>query len=82
MILSDGEGAHASVTRSQVSSANSSSVLVKLSGEYCRASGACPRRQGSSFSRLSWVTERTGIFTISSLGRLKTYSRCLGDVEL
>ena len=81
MILSAGVGPHTSDTASQISSAKSSSVLVKLSGEYSRRS-RMPESTSGRQSRLSCSTARTAIRTISCFGRLKTYSRCLGDVEL
>jgi len=81
MILSCGVGCQTSVTASQISRANSSSVLVKLSGEYSRRIAEPAATSGCIFS-LRKATPWVAMATISALVAPKTYSRCLGEVEL
>ena len=69
---------HSSITASQTSKAYSSSVPVKLSGEYSRITSP----SNSLLNSLTNLTPSTAICLISSLLRLKTTSRCNTEVEL
>src|ERR1044071_61122 len=79
IILRSGVGFHTSITASEMSLANSTSVALKLSGEYSSRISA-PLSCGS----LSWinVAPLTASLMISSLDRSKTTRRCAGEVEL
>ena len=71
MILLSGAGFQTSVTASQISSAKSSSVLVKLSGEY--SSRRCV--PAATSGRLSCFISRTAsvaIFTMAGFSAPKT----------
>ncbi len=66
---------------SQISRANSSSVLVKLSGEYSKRIRVPAAMRGAEcfFTHVvPWMAMRT----MSALVALKTYFRWAGDVEL
>ena len=69
---------HASHTASQISSAYSTSVPVKLSGEYSRTTSPA---NSFAYSLTSFVPS-IAIFLISSLSILNTTSLCNTDVEL
>ena len=71
MIRSSGVGCQASVTASQISSANSSSVLVKLSGEYSSRTRV-PAATSGRVSRFIRVTASVAIFTIAGFSAPKT----------
>ena len=81
MIWLVGVGCQTSVTASQISSANSSSVLVKLSGEYYRRREA-PAATSGRVRRFIRATASVAIFTIAGFSAPKTYRRCAGEVEL
>ena len=78
MTLLSGSGFQMSKTRLQISSANSGSVPVKLSGEYSKRifPFAFFRYPSQSFAPNSAMP------MISSLDFLKTCSRCATEVEL
>ncbi len=81
MILSVVVGCHTSVTASQISRANSSSVLVKLSGEYSKRIRVPAAMSGCEYC----FTHRVpcvAIRTMSSREALNTYFRWAGEVEL
>ena len=71
MILSSGVGCQASVTASQISSAKSSSVLVKLSGEYSSRKRA-PLATSGRVSCFIRVTASVAIFKIAGFSAPKT----------
>ena len=74
-------GCQMSVTASQISRAKSSSVLVKLSGEYSkrmRVPAATRGRECCFTHVVPWVA----IFTMSAREALNTYFRWAGEVEL
>ena len=81
MILFATVGAQTSVTASQISRAKSNSVLVKLSGEYSRRSWV-PSATSGAICLLRKATACVAMPTTSARLALKTYSRCLGEVEL
>ena len=71
MILSSREGSHTSVTASQISRANSSSVLVKLSGEYSRRRRV-PAATSGRVSCFINFTASVAIFTTAGLSAPNT----------
>ena len=72
-------GAHTAVTASQISFAKSSSVPVKLSGEYWKIQSVSACASAKSRTCLAAVTAMS---TIPSRGKPKTTRRCVVDVEL
>ena len=72
-------GSHTSITASQISLANSSSVPVKLSGEYCQWMSV-PGTVGTSF--LQSCAARTAMSTMPARSRPNTTRRCSVEVEL
>ncbi|OQB90388.1 MAG: hypothetical protein BWX86_02249 [Verrucomicrobia bacterium ADurb.Bin122] len=81
MILLSGVGSQTSVTASQISKAKSSSVLVKLSGEYSNRMREPAATSGCILS-FKKPTACVAMPTMSVREAPKTYSRCLGEVEL
>ena len=79
MVLRAGVGNQTSVTASQISTAKSSSVPVKLSGEYSR-NHSVPGRLATP-SRISFAPA-TAIPLMPSRSRPNTSRRCVVDVEL
>ncbi|CAB4922701.1 unannotated protein [freshwater metagenome] len=72
-------GSQTSVTASQISTANSSSVPVKDSGEYSKRISVSGMPSASlRTSRAPW----TAMSTMPALSELKTTRRCSVDVEL
>src|SRR5690606_26249206 len=71
MILSSRVGCQTSVTASQISSANSSSVLVKLSGEYSKRTFVPAAARGWVYC-FTHAVPRVAMLTISALEALKT----------
>jgi len=81
MILSATVGSHTSVTASQTSSENSSSVLVKLSGEYSKRIRVPAATSGAEYC-FTHLVPCTAMPLMSSRLALNTCFRCDGDVEL
>ena len=81
MILSSRVGCQMSVTASQISRANSSSVLVKLSGEYSKRI-LVPAATSGAECCFTHVVPCAAIFTMSARVALQTCFRCAGEVEL
>ncbi len=79
IVLRCGVGCQTAVTASQISTAKSSSVPVKLSGEYWNVH--CVPLCCAAQSRIS-AAARTAMSTIPALSRRKTTRRCVVDVEL
>ena len=75
----EGVGLMTSLTASQMSSATSSSVPVKLSGEYSNAKSV-PR--AASASAFTCLAASTAIFSTPFGSVRKTTSRCKAEVEL
>ncbi len=79
MVLRSGVGCQTAVTASQISTAKSSSVAVKLSGEYSNTHSVpgCSR----AMSRMS-LAPVTAISTMPGRSSPNTTRRCVVDVEL
>ena len=81
MILFSTVGCQTSVTASQISSAKSSSVLVKLSGEYSKRIRVPAATSGWEYC-FTQAVPRVAIATMSARVALNTCFRCAGEVEL
>ena len=77
--MRSGVGRQTSITASAISFAYSTSVMLKLSGEYWSRTSV-PARRG----KRSWIHRApcTAMALISSLDLPKTTRRCAGEVEL
>ena len=74
-------GCHTSITASLMSFANSTSVALKLSGEYCSITFP-PASSMRCIRSLIHVAPRTATAMISSFDMPKTTRRCAGEVLL
>ena len=82
MIFSSGVAPHVSATAAQISPAKSSSVPVKLSGEYSpRENATLAPDSAESPSRTSFVPSTANLM-MPSLPKPKTTRRCRVEVEL
>ena len=79
IILCCGVGCQTSITASEISFANSTSVMLKLSGEYWSITSVPLSRGNRS---LIHFAPCTAIALISSFDFPNTTRRCAGDVEL
>ena len=79
IIFRSGVGCHTSMTASEISLAKSSSVPLKLSGEYWSRT-LVPAKRGSR--SLIHFAPCTAMALISSFDLPKTTRRCAGEVEL
>ena len=79
IIFRCGVGCHTSITASEISRANSTSVTLKLSGEYCNMISVPSSRGRRSLIHLA---PRTATRTISFSDMPNTTRRCAGEVEL
>ena len=79
IIFRFGAGCHTSMTASEISFANSTSVALKLSGEYWSMTSVPLRRGNRS---LIHCAPRTATPTISSFDLPNTTRRWAGEVEL
>ena len=81
IILCCGVGCHTSMTASLISFANSTSVALKLSGEYCSVT-CVPVSVRRCRRSLIICAPLTATWMISSFDFPNTYFRCAGEVEL
>jgi len=79
IIFWSGVGCQTSITASEISLAKSSSVPVKLSGEYSKTNSV---DRWSEANRLISSAPRTAIAMMPSRSRPNTTLRCNADVEL
>ncbi len=79
IIFRSGVGCQTSITASETSLANSTSVALKLSGEYCSIT-SLPLSLGSR--SLIICAPRTATWMISAFDMRNTTRLCAGDVEL